>query len=89
MVVRGVFRRLALSVVILLGAAFVGCSSGGESDDGDETPTPTVQYVTGTVFLDQDGNGARGAGEAGMAGVVVSNGLTTTATDTSGGFTLA
>jgi hypothetical protein len=89
MVVRGAFWRLTLTVVILLGAVFAGCSSGGESDDGDETPTPTAQYVTGTVFLDQDGNGARGAGEAGMAGVVVSNGLATTATDASGSFTLA
>lgn len=89
MLVRGACWRLAAATVFLLAAFLVGCSSGGGSDDGGGTGAPATEYVTGTVYLDQDGNGARGAAEPGVAGVVVSNGLTTTATDASGGYKLA
>lgn len=44
--------------------------------------------VSGTVFWDTDGNGARGAGEAPCAGAAVSDGLNVVRTDAAGRFTL-
>jgi hypothetical protein len=87
---RDLISRLALIVVILVTVVAVGCSSGkkqNNNNNNNETPTPT--NITGTVFQDQDGNGIKGAGEAGMANIVVSNGLTTTTTGATGSYTLA
>ncbi len=85
-------RRLGLAAAMLAAALVVGCSSGGGSnnngDDGpDDTPTPT--NISGTVYLDQNGNGAKDAGETGVANIVVSNGLTTVTTGAGGAYTLA
>ncbi len=45
--------------------------------------------VSGTVFLDRNGNGRRDPGERGLPGVVVSDQIDVVATDVSGGFALA
>ncbi len=86
MILRGALWRLLLAVTLLITALLAGCSPGGS--DGDESLAPAGQQVTGTVFLDRDGDGARSAGEDGMAGVVVSDGLTTTVTDAAGAYQL-
>ncbi len=44
--------------------------------------------ITGTVFVDTNGNGARDAGEAGLANVAVSNQDVVTVTDVKGAFRL-
>jgi hypothetical protein len=44
--------------------------------------------VSGTVFADANGNGRRDAGEAGLAGVAVTDGATVVATDAAGDYTL-
>jgi len=88
MVCRNLVARLALVAVILVAVVAVGCSSGKESNDPDPTPTPTPANITGTVFLDLDGDGVKGASETGIANIVVSNGLTATATGLTGSYTL-
>ena len=45
--------------------------------------------VSGAVFADANGNGRRDAGEAGLAGVVVTDGTTVVATDAAGEYALA
>ena len=45
--------------------------------------------VSGTVFLDRNGNGVRDAGEPGLAGVVVSDQVDVVATDQAGAFRIA
>ena len=45
--------------------------------------------VTGTVFLDLNGNGLRDPGERGLPNVVVSNQDTVVTTDASGTFRMA
>jgi hypothetical protein len=47
----------------------------------DRTPTGGIR---GTVFLDEDGNGMRGAGERGVPGVAVSDGYTVLRTGVDG-----
>ncbi|MGQ0640848.1 MAG: hypothetical protein ACT4P6_08805 [Gemmatimonadaceae bacterium] len=44
--------------------------------------------VTGVVFVDRNGNGVREPGEAGLAGVAVSDQMTVTVTDNAGRFTI-
>jgi 3',5'-cyclic AMP phosphodiesterase CpdA len=44
--------------------------------------------VSGTVFLDRNGNGRRDPGERGLPGVVVSDQVDVVATDANGGFTI-
>ena len=44
--------------------------------------------VSGTVFLDRNGNGHRDAGEPGLKGVVVSDQVDVVTTDAGGGFTI-
>src|SRR5262245_57155730 len=48
-----------------------------------------AQSVSGTVFLDRNGNGQRDAGESGLAGVVVSDQVDVVVTDRDGGFRIA
>jgi len=45
--------------------------------------------VSGVVFADANGDGRRDAGEAGLAGVVVTDGTTVVATDAAGAYALA
>ncbi|MFN0180169.1 MAG: metallophosphoesterase [Gemmatimonadales bacterium] len=45
--------------------------------------------VSGTVFLDRNGNGRRDPGERGLSGIVVSDQVDVVATDGTGGFALA
>ncbi len=87
MIHRDLVSRLALVVLILAVVAAVGCSSGKSKSD-DEDPTPTPVNITGTVFQDLNGNGVKDANEVGIAGVVVSNGLTSTVTGPTGSYTL-
>ncbi|UOQ70172.1 metallophosphoesterase N-terminal domain-containing protein [Hymenobacter cellulosilyticus] len=49
----------------------------------------TPRTVAGTVFVDQNGNGRREAAEAGVAGVLVSNGVEIVPTDTQGRYRLS
>jgi predicted MPP superfamily phosphohydrolase len=45
-------------------------------------------HVTGTVFVDRNGNGTRDAGESGLAGVPVSDQVTIVTTDADGRFAI-
>ena len=45
-------------------------------------------WATGSVFHDRDGDGVRGAGEPGLAGVAVSNGHDVARTDAAGRYQL-
>lgn len=69
--------RLSL-VALVIGAVAVtgGCDSVGS------------KHATGVVFEDHNGNGRRDAGEAGVAGVLVSNQLDVVATDAKGHYRL-
>lgn len=49
---------------------------------------PAGETVSGVVFDDANGDGRRQSGEAGVAGVLVSNGLEVVATDAAGGYTI-
>ncbi len=89
MVRRDLVSRLALIALVLVVVLSIGCSSGkkqNNNNNNDEPPPPTT--ITGTVFADQDANGIKSATEAGIADVVVSNGVTSTKTGADGGFTL-
>jgi len=72
-----VFRRLrSYSALLVLGAGPIR----GAAPPAD---------ITGVVFVDANGNGIRDTGEAGLAGVVVSNQDTVVSTDRSGAFRFA
>ncbi len=90
MVMKNLVSRLALVVLILITVVAVGCSSGGSkpNNNPNPTPTPTPTNITGTVFLDEDGDGIKGATETGIANIVVSNGVTAATTGVTGGFEL-
>ena len=49
---------------------------------------PSPVRVSGVVFVDRNGNGARDAGESGLPGVALSDQATVTATDSAGRFTI-
>lgn len=51
-------------------------------------PRPGWETARGVVFDDQDGDGARGDGEAGVAGVLVSNGLDVVRTNGGGEYAI-
>ncbi len=91
---RNLVSKLALLMLVMLTMVALGCSSGGNSNnnnnnnDDNNDETPLVTSVKGTVFLDQDGDGAKGATETGVANIVVSNGVTSTKTDATGSYTL-
>lgn len=90
MIMRNLVSRLALVVLVLITVVAVGCSSDGSkpNNNPDPTPTPTTTKITGTVFLDQDEDGVKGATETGIANIVVSNGVSATTTGVNGGFEL-
>jgi len=74
--------RKALAVLLLIGLLalpnVVGCSSGPEFPDG----------LFGTVFEDTNANGVQDDGEAGVKGVMVSNGEYCRKTDKAGAYNL-
>ncbi len=74
--------RKALAVLLLVGLLalpnVVGCSSGPEFSNG----------ITGTVFEDANANGIQDDGEAGVKGVLVSNGEYCRATNKAGEYSL-
>ena len=67
----------------------VAVTGGGTVDAGSDgyQPAPTTGSVTGVVFSDANGNGARDAGEPGLSGVSVTVGSQTVVTDASGVYT--
>jgi hypothetical protein len=89
MVCRNLVSRLALIALVLVTVVAVGCSSGKKQNNDNNNNEPTLPTtVTATVFLDQNGDGIKGAGEAGIADIVVSNGLASTKTGATGSCTL-
>ena len=50
---------------------------------------PAAQTARGTVFVDDNGDGARNAGERGVQGVSVSNGCDVVLTDADGDYAIA
>ncbi|MDM7999621.1 MAG: metallophosphoesterase [Dehalococcoidia bacterium] len=91
MVVRNLVSRLALVALVLTIVVAAGCSSGGSennNNNNNNNEPPAVTNITGTVFLDEDGDGLKAPGENGIADIVVSNGVTVTATGSDGGFSL-
>jgi outer membrane protein assembly factor BamB len=87
-------------IVLLLGPAVVFAQEAKPKakDDGVAKPqkialpkeelTKTVLTVSGVVFDDADGDGQRGAGEKGLPGVWVSNGIDIKKTDAEGKYSL-
>ena len=86
MMVRRYFvSGIIVAALFLMISGMVGCSS----SSGGPLPQPLpVTDVNGTVFEDSDSNGVKGAGEQGIAGVLVSNGSTSTVSDQNGSYTL-
>lgn len=68
-------------------AAFLAGAHSLAAAQASERVTPVT--VTGTVFIDRNGNGSRDAGEEGLPGVAVSDQVTVTTTDASGRFSLS
>ena len=92
MVMRTLISKLVLVALVLVTVVAVGCSSGGNQNNNNNNNNnnpPPVTNITGTVFLDQDGDGLKGAADTtGIANVVVSNGVTATTTGADGKFEL-
>jgi hypothetical protein len=91
MVMRNLVSRLALVALVMVMVAAAGCSSGSNdnnNNNNNNNEPPPVTSITGTVFLDADGDGMKGTGESGIANIVVSNGVTATTTGATGGFEL-
>ncbi len=84
--------RLVLLLLLMAGGAAEGSSARAPWIAGPEVvraaPGERVEEVTGIVFEDRSGDGRRQAGEPGLAGVLVSNGLQVVATDRRGAFRL-
>lgn len=74
-------RRIALACggAVLAGLVVPGAAA---------SATPTEQTADGVVYDDQNQNGRRDAGEPGVAGVAVSNGLDVVTTDADGAYEL-
>ena len=68
-------------VIALIGPAAV---AGAQTDSAGTPPL----MATGTVFEDRNGNRLRDAGEPGLAGVLVSNGLEVVRSDPEGRYSL-
>ena len=73
-------RAMRFGAWLCIAACLSGCVSAAQAS------APTL--ATGIVFEDLDGNRQRDAGEPGIAGVMVSNGVQVTVTDAQGGWTL-
>jgi hypothetical protein len=72
-----------IAILFLLGTRMYGELAAQAS----ERVTPVT--VTGSVFVDRNGNGSRDAGEAGLPGVTISDQVGVTSTDPSGRFTFS
>jgi hypothetical protein len=84
-------RRYFLSGLTVIAAfsimvGLIGCSS--SSGGPPPEPPPPATDIKGVVFHDVDSNGIKGIDEEGIAGVLVSNGSDSTATDQNGDYTL-
>src|SRR5918996_689821 len=66
--------RIALAVVTLALAALVLA----------EAMAPTTATISGVVYADRDGDGRLGAGEPGLEGVTVTDGVERVTTDATG-----
>ena len=67
----------------------IACSPiSDEPDPADPCPASTAEQARGRVFVDQDGDGAFGEGELGLAGVLVSNQFDVVKTDERGCYAL-
>ncbi|GEM_PF-68822 len=67
--------------IVPLAAALLSLSTGA-------LPVSVQSDASGTVFIDQNGDGARQPGERGLPGVLVTNGQDVVRTDTRGVFTI-
>jgi hypothetical protein len=74
-----------LPALALLGAALSMTPADAPAQDAAQDP---AQTATGRVFLDANANGVLDAGERGVAGVAVTNGLEVIATDADGRYEL-
>jgi hypothetical protein len=86
MVRRYFFHGLMVAAAFAMIIGLIGCSS--SSGGPPPEPPPPLTDIKGAVFHDADSNGVKGADEQGIAGVLVSNGSTSTATDQNGDYTL-
>ncbi|TDE11505.1 hypothetical protein E1269_09610 [Jiangella asiatica] len=77
-------RVINAAVVLLVGLALLGPVASVVA----ETIDPPVARVSGTVFDDSNGNGQHDAGEPGVAGVSVSDGVAIVETDDDGRYQL-
>ena len=76
---------MAVAGVILLSLA---CSSSPSNNNEPPPDDGNPAEISGVVFEDTNGDGVKGAEESGIAGVPVSNGITTVQTDQSGGYSI-
>ena len=78
------------AVVALLAGLALTLWAPAAANENSATPSPFPSLtVEGRVFLDGNGNGEPDAGETGIAGVVISDGLDVTRTDATGHYVLA
>jgi hypothetical protein len=90
---RRVAGAAALALGLVAGAAATGGEDGGPRAGGIHVVpaadgAPARDMVSGRVFEDADGDGAPGEGEAGLEGVLVTNGREVVATGADGGYAL-
>ncbi len=73
---------IAVGVTLLSLACSSSPSNNVQPPPDDGNPTE----ISGVVFADANGDGVKGADEAGLAGILVSNGITTVQTDQNGSY---
>lgn len=85
-------RNHATRIMLLVATGIIimslACSSSPSNNDQLQLDDNVKLEISGVVFEDADGNGVKGPGESGVAGVLVSNGITTVQTDQNGNFKL-
>lgn len=79
------WRCMAWLAAMLAGAAAPALA---RQAPADPPPGAAADIAAGTVFSDLDGDGARGAGEPGIGGVLLSNGRDVVVTRDDGGYRL-
>lgn len=77
-----IIGMLMIGLVLLSLACSSTPSNNNEPPPDDGNPTE----ISGVVFEDSNGDGMKGADEGGVAGVLLSNGITTVQTDQSGNY---
>ncbi|WP_199200447.1 calcineurin-like phosphoesterase C-terminal domain-containing protein [Alkalicaulis satelles] len=82
---------MRLVLVLALGAALTGAAQADRWEAAPQVINPGAggETIRGVVFEDANRNGVRDAGEAGVAGVLVSNGLDWVRTDENGAYEIA